>query len=99
MSAFIVIGVLWPFIVAALMLLATFVRADSDELARFLLVVSFLGTPAVARCVHHRLPGRWSEGARLGAAVLLAQPLVLAEVFLAGSALAFAMLSFRLSPA
>jgi hypothetical protein len=99
MPVLIGVGVLWPFIVAAFAVLAMLVGADSDNLAMFLLVASFMGTPAVARCVHLRLPGGWSEVTRLGVAFLLSLPLVVAEVFLALSALAVVMASFGMSPA
>ncbi len=79
-----ILGFAWPFLVALFGIVLTAARIDfSDHTAVLLMLCSFLGSPLVIACIHHWLPERWPEVARVLVTGLLAVPFVLVEVILA----------------
>lgn len=78
------LGSVWPFLVAVLGLFALHAKGKwSDGLAELSLIAGFLGTRAVFLGIVWRLPGEWSDGSRLLVTTLLTFPLVCGGVFLA----------------
>ena len=84
------VGWLWPFAVAVVGVAAIAAGHSlrSDGAFLLLLVVALVGSPAVAVTVAGWLPRSWPPGLRQAAGLVLAVPVVLAELFLAVCVLA-----------
>src|SRR5262249_59186631 len=95
-----VVGALWPFVLAVGLLAALAAGVDvSDRMAYGALYASGLGIPAVGAALYGVLPSGWSEDRRVAVAGLLALPLFAAEVFLALVLLAVGLHSLGFAPA
>ena len=83
-SALLVVGWLWPLLVAVGAVAAMGLVGDlSDRTLHLLVVVCYVGgTPAVSWSVFRWLPGGWPAEARWGAAAVLALAVVTGELFL-----------------
>jgi hypothetical protein len=100
MKLLLAVGALWPFVLAASLLVALVAGVDvSDGMAYGAMYASALGIPAVGALLYRILPSGWSENRRVAVAGLLALPLFAAEVFLALVLLAVGMYSLGFVPA